>query len=104
MIVGFSRHGTGGGGGPVGYVTDKTRPGRENSPPEVLRGSPEATRNLIDSLDFRHKYTSGVLSFAPEEKVTPEMEQEFMDRFEQVAFAGLEADQYNILWVRHTHA
>lgn len=27
-----------------------------------------------------------------------------MDRFEQVAFAGLEADQYNILWVRHTHA
>ncbi|MEF9334704.1 relaxase/mobilization nuclease domain-containing protein, partial [Escherichia coli] len=104
MIVGFSRHGTGGGSGPVGYVTDKTRPGREDSPPEVLRGSPEATRNLIDSLDFRHKYTSGVLSFAPEEKVTPEMEQDFMDRFEQVAFAGLEADQYNILWVRHTHA
>ena len=104
MIVGFSRHGTGGGGGPVGYVTDKRRPGRENSPPEVLRGSPEATRNLIDSLDFRHKYTSGVLSFAPKEKVTPEMEQAFMDRFEQVAFAGLEADQYNILWVRHTHA
>lgn len=104
MIVGFSRHGTGGGGGPVGYVTDKARPGRENSPPEVLRGSPEATCNLIDSLDFRHKYTSGVLSFAPEEKITPEMEQEFMDRFERVAFAGLEADQYNILWVRHSHA
>ena len=104
MIVGFSRHGTGSGGGPVGYVTDKTRTGREDSPPEVLRGSPEATRNLIDSLDFRHKYTSGVLSFAPEEKITSEMEQEFMDRFEQVAFAGLEADQYSILWVRHTHA
>ena len=104
MIVGFSRHGTGGGAGPVGYVIDKTRPGREDSPPEVLRGSPDATRKLIDSLDFRHKYTSGVLSFAPEEKVTPEMEREFMDRFEQVAFAGLEADQYNILWVRHTHA
>lgn len=104
MIVGFSRHGTGGGSGPVDYVTDRTRPGREKSSPEVLRGSPEATRSLIDLLDFRHKYTSGVLSFAPDEKITPEMEQEFMDRFEQVAFAGLEADQYNILWVRHSHA
>lgn len=104
MIVGFSRRGTGGGSGPVEYVTNRTRTGREESPPEVLRGSPEATRSLIDSLDFRHKYTSGVLSFAPDEKITPEMEQEFMDRFEQVAFAGLEADQYNILWVRHSHA
>ena len=27
-----------------------------------------------------------------------------MDRFESVAFAGLEPDQYDILWVRHTHA
>ena len=27
-----------------------------------------------------------------------------MDAFERVAFAGLEADQRNILWVRHTHA
>ena len=88
MIVGFSRHGTGGGAGPVGYVIDKTRPGREDSPPEVLRGSPDATRKLIDSLDFRHKYTSGVLSFAPEEKVTPEMEREFMDRFEQIGRAS----------------
>lgn len=27
-----------------------------------------------------------------------------MNAFERVAFAGLEADQRNILWVRHTHA
>ena len=59
MIVGFSRHGTGGGSGPVGYVTDKTRPGREDSPPEVLRGSPEATRNLIDSHFWRAVFRPG---------------------------------------------
>ncbi|MEB6138371.1 nuclease, partial [Klebsiella pneumoniae] len=70
----------------------------------VLRGSPKATEQLIDSLDFKHKYTSGVLSFAPNEKVTKEMEQALIDRFEAVAFAGLESDQYNILWVRHEHA
>lgn len=104
MIVGFSRHGTGGGAGPVDYVTDEKRKGREKEPPAVVRGDPEQTRNLIDSLDFKHKYTSGVLSFAPDEEITPEMENEIIDRFESVAFAGLAPDQYNILWVRHTHA
>ena len=104
MIVGFSRHGTGKGSGPVGYLTDAERLGREHAPPEVLRGNAEQTKNLIDSLAFKHKYTSGVLSFAPNEEITPEMELAVMDRFEQVAFAGLERDQYNILWVKHTHA
>lgn len=104
MIVGFSRHGTGGGSGPVDYVTDAKRKGRENESPAVVRGDPDQTRELIDSLDFKHKYTSGVLSFAPDEEITPEMENEIIDRFESVAFAGLEPDQYNILWVRHTHA
>ena len=27
-----------------------------------------------------------------------------MQRFEELAFAGLEPDQYDITWVRHTHA
>ena len=102
MIVGFSRHGTGRGKGPTQYYTKLE--GRENAPPEVLRGDPGNTRRLIDSLEFKHKYTSGVLSFAPGETITPEMENKIMDRFEEVAFAGFEHDQYDILWVRHTHA
>jgi len=32
------------------------------------------------------------------------MERDIMDRFEAVAFAGLDCDQYTILWVRHEHA
>ena len=104
MIVGFSGHGTGGGRGPTGYMTDEKREGREEHPPVVVRGDADNTRQLIDSLDFKHKYTSGVLSFAPNEEITPRMEQKIMDRFESMAFAGLEQDQYNILWVRHTHA
>ncbi|ECY8104699.1 relaxase/mobilization nuclease domain-containing protein, partial [Salmonella enterica subsp. enterica serovar Virchow] len=83
---------------------DKARPGREESPPVVLRGSPDDTRTLIDSLEFKYRYTSGVLSFAPGETITPDMEQTIMDRFERLAFAGMEPDQYNILWVRHSHA
>ena len=104
MIVGFSRHGTGRGAGPVDYMIDPKREGRERHPPQVVRGSPENTKHLIDSLEFKHKYTSGVLSFAPNEKITPKQENAIIERFEQMAFAGLDADQYNILWVRHIHA
>jgi hypothetical protein len=59
---------------------------------------------LIDALPFKHKYTSGVLSFAPGEIIPPAVEQSIMDGFERVAFAGLDPDQYSILWVRHQHA
>lgn len=104
MIVGFSRHGTGGGSGPTDYVTNPKREGREESPPVTVRGDPSHTKDLIDSLDFKWKYTSGVLSFAPSEVITQKMESDIIDRFESVAFAGLEPDQYNILWVRHSHA
>ena len=104
MIVGFSKHGTGGGAGPVDYVTDRKREGREEFEPVTVRGDAEQTKQLIDSLDFKWKYTSGVLSFAPDEVITPEMESDIIDRFESLAFAGLENDQYNILWVRHSHA
>lgn len=104
MIVGFSSHGKGSGRGPVGYMVDPARAGRENAPPVVLRGNPDQTTTLIDSLAFSWKYTSGVLSFAPGEVITREMETAIMDRFEALAFAGLESDQYNIMWVRHSHA
>jgi hypothetical protein len=106
MIVGFSKHGKGGGRGPVQYLTSERNPdgSARIPPPTVLRGDPALTRNLIDSLGFTHKYTSGVLSFAPGEVITPEMEARIMDDFEAVAFAGLRRDQYSILWVRHEHA
>jgi hypothetical protein len=104
MIVAFSRYGTGHGKGPTQYITDENRARREDAAPVVLRGDPQGTCQLIDSLEFKYKYTSGVLSFAAGEKITTEMEEDIIDRFEKVAFAGLESDQYNILWVRHTHA
>jgi hypothetical protein len=107
MIVGFSRHGTGGGKGPVQYLTSPWNPDRTARipPPMVLRGNPELIRQLIDSLQFKHKYISGVLSFAESpEAITPEMCERIMDGFEQVACAGLEQDQYAMLWTQHTHA
>jgi hypothetical protein len=106
MIVGFSRHGQGSARPAINYFTSKQNPdGTERHPaPEVLRGDPELIGQLIEALPFKHTYTSGVLSFAPGEVITPEMEERIMDEFERIAFAGLDRDQYAILWVRHAHA
>ncbi|MDQ2662499.1 MAG: relaxase/mobilization nuclease domain-containing protein, partial [Candidatus Eremiobacteraeota bacterium] len=105
MIVGFSKYGRGRAARALRYLIDRVRDGAERNPaPTVLRGDPALVSELIDSLPFKHRYTCGVLSFAPGERVTPQTEQAIIDRFERVAFAGLEADQYAILWVRHEHA
>ena len=97
-------HGQGAGEGPTHYLVRPDYPGRDERPPEVLRGDPEQTRALIDSMDNKWKFTARVLSWHPDDKVTPEQEQRLMDDFERVAFAGLEPDQRNILWVRRIHA
>lgn len=97
-------HGQGAGEGPTNYLVREDYPGRDAHLPDVLRGDPEVTRALIDSLDTTWRFTAGALSWHPDDTVTPEQEQRVMEDFEALAFAGLEADQRNILWVRHVHA
>ncbi len=104
MIMTVFPHGTGEGDKPTRYLVRPDYPGRKDEPPEVLRGDVGMTRALIDSITRKWKYTAGALSWHPDDKVSPEKEEEVMDAFEQVAFAGLEPDQRNILWVRHLHA
>ena len=106
MIVGFSRHGTGNGKSAIRYfLSDKDKNGKRRSIlPVVVRGDPDVVGEIIRSSPNRWKYTSGVLSWAPGEVVSPEQELELINEFERVAFAGLEVDQYSILWVRHQHA
>ena len=106
MLVKFFARGTGGGRGPVEYITRRDDPstGKLRSPtPEILRGNPVITRRLIDSLSFKHKYRSGVLSFAPEDAPTDKQIEAIINSFERYAFAGLSQDAYNTLWVKHTH-
>ena len=104
MLMKVFPHGTGEGDKPSRYLVRPDYPGRDTAPPHVLRGDPAMTRALIDSIDRRWKFTSGALSWHPDEKVSEAQEEEVMNAFERVAFAGLDADQRNILWVRHTHA
>jgi len=95
--------GSGGGGAIAKYLVDPERAGREEAPPEVLRGDIEQTRELIDSQDRKWTFTTGVISFAPEDAPTPAQQEAVMNDFERLAFAGLEKDQYDITWVRHSH-
>jgi len=98
MIVKFFKHSQGKGEGPINYLLKKE--GRDVAP-EVLRGNPEETKHLINSLSFKHKYTSGVLAFTQSEAITPEVLEYSMNLFEQSSFKGLEREQYDILWVKH---
>ncbi|UYV37589.1 relaxase/mobilization nuclease domain-containing protein [Rhodobacteraceae bacterium D3-12] len=121
MLIKFFRNGKGAGAGPVGYlVADKVLAYDENRDlirdadgqpmtvtrepsPEVLRGNPDRIEALIDASRHQWTYRAGVISFAAEDAPTEEQQAEVMDGFERLAFAGLDPEQYEVLWVRHTH-
>jgi hypothetical protein len=69
--------------------------------PYVLRGSPETTGKLADSLGFSKKYSSAVIAFHPTDSPTDTEIQEVLDGFEKVAFSGLKSDQYTYTAVLH---
>ncbi|MEN8982505.1 MAG: relaxase/mobilization nuclease domain-containing protein [Planktotalea arctica] len=71
--------------------------------PEVLHGNPDWTRDLIDASANKWSYTAGVVSFADSDQPSEDAQQEAIEQFEALAFAGLDADQYDCLWVRHVH-
>jgi len=121
MLIKFFRNGKGAGAGPVGYlVADKVLAYDDNRDlirdadgqpmtvtreplPEVLRGNPDRTEALIDASRHQWSYRAGVISFAAEDAPSEEQQCEVMDGFERLAFAGLDPEQYDVLWVRHTH-
>ena len=59
------------------------------------------TRALIQNISRKHKYLSGGLMFAKDEYIVDTQKEEIMNAFEEVLFAGLARNQYNILWVEH---
>ena len=97
-------HGVGSGNAAVDYLTRLDYEGRADNPPTVLRGDTEQTKQIINSLDTKWKFTAGVLSWHPDDLISVAQEESIMNDFETLAFAGLDKDAYNILWVRHKHA
>ncbi len=121
MLIKFFRNGQGGGGGPVDYLIarevvayDQNRNAIRDKRgevmllpreplPEIVRGDADRMCNLIDACSHQWTYRAGVIAFTAEDAPTPDQQRHVIDRFEELAFAGLEPDQRDILWVRHTH-
>lgn len=121
MIISFFSTGTVGGAAPVDYLTarvvlaydenrnlirdDSGEPQTKirDPLPEVLHGNPDQTRDLIDASPNKWSYTAGVISFAENDVPSPDAQQEAIELFEALAFAGQDRDQYDCLWVRHSH-
>lgn len=81
----------------MNYLLGKDRD-REHA--KVLQGNPELTERLADNLEFKNRYTVGVLSFQ-ESDLDETAKREIMASFEQSLFAGLDQDQYDITWIEH---
>lgn len=121
MLIKFFPNGKGGGAGPVNYLTARTvlaydenrdlirdasgqpKHVTRNPLPEVLRGDAATMTDLIDACPHKWSYRAGVISFAEADRPSDEEQQQVIDRFEELAFAGLDGDQYACMWVRHTH-
>ena len=56
---------------------------------------------MADALAFEHKYTSGVIAWAPDDTPTDAQIGAVIDAFEQTAWAGLEPDRY--AWAAVVH-
>lgn len=97
MIVKFFSRGRGDCSATMNYLLGKDR-NREHA--KILQGNPELTERLADNLEFKNRYTVGVLSFQ-ENDLDDTAKREIMASFEQSLLAGLDQDQYDITWIEH---
>lgn len=94
MLIKFLDHGRGSGRGAARYLLAKhDHLGIERAEVQVLRGNPELVGQVADSLDFQHRYTSGVIAWAPEDAPSDEQIAAVIDDFERLAFAGLGSER-----------
>lgn len=79
------------------YLIGKERDREEAT---LLQGNVDLSLKIAESLTFANRYTAGCLSFE-ENDIPREDKQAIIDHFENAVFSGLEAEQYNILWIEH---
>lgn len=102
MHIKFLAHGTGSGTAAANYLLgEKDHLGHVRAEVRVIRGDPVLTGQLIDSLKFVQRYTSGVVAWTKEDAPTDQEINQFIDDFERTAFAGLGKNQYDMTVVMH---
>ena len=98
MMIKFLAHGTGSAAKAADYLTRERFPAQdqeqdqdqEKNPEEVkvLRGNPDQVAAVADSLEFEHKYTSGVIAWSPEDAPSDAQIDRVVDEFEKTALGG----------------
>ena len=102
MHIKFLARGTGSAREAADYLLGaRDATGRLREGVEVLRGNPDMVAAAADSLEFEHKYTSGVIAWAPDDTPTDAQMGAVLDAFERTAWAGLEPDRY--AWAAVVH-
>lgn len=102
MHIKFLKHGTGSGQKAADYLLgERDHTGKVRAGVEVMRGNPQHFGQVADSLEFTHRYTSGVIAWSPEDQPSDAQISAVLDDFEKVAFAGLEPDRYCWSAVKH---
>ena len=111
MLVRFFEHGkvkkgeqtrTGGGGAVRQYLLfDKSDKTKLRSGAQLIYGNDIDTTEIINGIKNTKIYTSGVLSFAPEESITDAQKINIIESFEQNLFPGLMRGEYSGYWVEH---
>jgi len=94
--------GTGDPGKAASYVLgEKDHQGNMRAGVQILRGDAVSFTALARSVPFQYCYTSAVIAWSPEDRVTDEQLHEVLDVFEEHAFAGLSSEQYHMTAVMH---
>ncbi|MYA12361.1 MAG: relaxase/mobilization nuclease, partial [Gemmatimonadetes bacterium] len=102
MHLKFLAHGTGSARKAAKYLLGAMdAAGKERGGVEVLRGDPHQVAAVADALPFEHRYTSGVIAWAPEDQPTDQQIEAVVDAFEKTAWAGLDFDRYAWTAVLH---
>ena len=105
MLVKFLARGTGSAQAAADYLLRETdSQGAVREDVAVLRGDPDDVAAVADSLEFDHKYTSGVIAWAPEDQPSDQDIDRVLDEFEQTAWAGLAPDRHAWAAVQHRAA
>lgn len=102
MIIKFFRSGTSNGHAPVNYLlSDKDHEKNTRSvKPAVLLGDPDMTKALINSMENKWKYTSGVFSFRENEHPTDKELKLLLSDFLKTFAPGMK-DRLDLLAVKH---
>lgn len=102
MLIKFLNVGTGDPGKAASYVLgEKDHQGNVRAGVQILRGDAVSFTALARSVPFQYCYTSAVIAWSPEDRVTDEQLHEVLDVFEEHAFAGLSSEQYHMTAVMH---